>query len=277
MPSLIRLGCRVSACVGPLQPISDGRKSSQGGGKLRRQRSRFFGTVIRSVEGRMWTVLWDSIQKCSDHSFNSLRFEREGIENVLDDINVQTILESSYVVGGQRGIDNYLAEWQPPATPLPATVNPSQAPAPSQSTTVASLPTATTNTHPEIIRTPPPAVDTASLSDDEQLEIPREQLLPTPHSREWFVAQAAATAAATAVAASAVTTTTGATAANAVTAEEEEGQEAHETDPDAELSEENFDPNELARDLAEEDHDGRHRARWNQYLQDKHQLLLEQL
>jgi hypothetical protein len=76
MPSSIRLGCRVSGRVGPLQPISDDRIASQGGGKLRRQRSRFYGTVIRSVEGRMWTVLWDSIQKCSDHSFNSLRFER---------------------------------------------------------------------------------------------------------------------------------------------------------------------------------------------------------
>jgi hypothetical protein len=26
----------------------------------------------------MWTVLWDSIQKCSDNSFNSLKFERQG-------------------------------------------------------------------------------------------------------------------------------------------------------------------------------------------------------
>jgi hypothetical protein len=151
------------------------------------------------------------------------------------------------------------------------TVDPSQATAPSTTivtppNTKTASPTATTNT-PEIITTPPTTVDTASLTENEDLEIPREQVLPTPHPREWFVAQAAATAAANAVTASAVTTA--ATAANAVN---EEG-EAHETDPDADLFEENFDPNELARDLAEEDHDGRHRARWNQYLQDKPALI----
>jgi hypothetical protein len=90
------------------------------------------------MEGRTWTVLWDSIQQCSDHSFNSLKFEKQGALNSLDGMNVESILQTRYV-RDQQGIDCYLAEWQPLATPLPDRVNPLQAPplqAPTQSTAV---------------------------------------------------------------------------------------------------------------------------------------------
>ena len=110
MPSSIRIGSRVSGLIGPLLPLYEGQK--------RRKRQRFFGIVIRSVANHSWTVYWPEIDRCADHSFNSLKHEGSNAMGI-DGIDIEATMSSKYLGKDQRAIDMFLEMWQPPATPLP--------------------------------------------------------------------------------------------------------------------------------------------------------------
>ena len=99
MPSSIRIGSQVSGLIGPLLPLSDGQKW--------RKRQRFFGIVIRSVATHTWTVYWPEIDKCADHSFNSLKYEGTNSTGI-EGIDMDGPLSSKYLGKDQRSIDLFL-------------------------------------------------------------------------------------------------------------------------------------------------------------------------
>ena len=111
MPGTIRVGCKVSGLIGP--------KLSLTGTQKRRTRQRFFGTVVKSCPNQKWTVYWHEIDRCADHSFNSLKYETNSGMN-LSGVNIDSILSTKHLgAGDNKVIDTFLSTWQPPATPLP--------------------------------------------------------------------------------------------------------------------------------------------------------------
>jgi len=66
MPSVIRIGARVSAAVGPLP-----RDRPESG---RRKRATWTGLVIASMPERSWLVLWDPSGQATTHSGRLLKF-----------------------------------------------------------------------------------------------------------------------------------------------------------------------------------------------------------
>ena len=78
MPSVIRIGCRVSSKVGPLTLVSPGAK--------RRTRSLFHGIVLSSgrddyADKNKWKVLWIECGKCCDASASSLKLVALPVSN----------------------------------------------------------------------------------------------------------------------------------------------------------------------------------------------------
>ena len=111
MPGTIRVGCKVSSLIGPKLPLSGTQK--------RRTRQRFFGTVVKSCENQKWTVYWNEIDRCADHSYSNLRYETSTGMN-LEGVNIDSMLRTKHLGSAEnRVIDMFLATWQPPATPLP--------------------------------------------------------------------------------------------------------------------------------------------------------------
>ena len=97
MPSQIRIGCRVSGAVGPCEPIPPERLSQ--GGKLRRHRTRYHGTVLRSVAEKQWTVYWEEVKKASDHYANNLKFESKAPSDGLSGLDLESIYNNDYFPG----------------------------------------------------------------------------------------------------------------------------------------------------------------------------------
>jgi hypothetical protein len=106
MPSQIRVGCRVSAAVGPFLPIPAERANE--GGRIRRHRSRYHGIVLRSFAEKQWTVYWEEVKKAADHFGNQLKLEKKETEKGLDGVDVEVILQNNYVKD-QNGLDQALA------------------------------------------------------------------------------------------------------------------------------------------------------------------------
>ena len=115
MPTIIRVGCKVSGAVGPfLEPTP---------GQTRRKRVRFDGVVICSAPGQKWTVYWTNISQACDHHPNTLRFVSAGTEESLRRYNIDDILTIRFI----NSIDEYLASWQQPApAPQPSRRNQNQ-------------------------------------------------------------------------------------------------------------------------------------------------------
>jgi hypothetical protein len=105
MPSQIRIGCRVSAAVGPFLPIAPERQNE--GGRVRRHRSRYHGVVIRSFAEKQWTVYWEEVKKAADHFGNQLKFEKKAPVEGLVGLDLETILNNDYVKD-QNGLDHAL-------------------------------------------------------------------------------------------------------------------------------------------------------------------------
>jgi hypothetical protein len=80
MPSQIRIGCRVSAAVGPYIPRAEGSK--------RRSRSRYHGVVIRYFAEKQWTV-YEEVKK-------ALKFERKAPAEGLAGLDLESILNDNY-------------------------------------------------------------------------------------------------------------------------------------------------------------------------------------
>ncbi len=95
MPSVLRIGCKVSAAVGPFKELQPGAR--------RRTRENFTGTIIKSDENRQFTVYWYNFNKAATHSSNSLRFESNGEQNIGSS-EILSILANHYVIN-QAGLD----------------------------------------------------------------------------------------------------------------------------------------------------------------------------
>ena len=108
MPTVIRVGSKVSGAVGPLlEPVP---------GQARRRRVRFDGIVIRSAENQRWTVYWRNISQACDHPSQVLRLvSSTDAEENLRRLNVSDILQNRLI----DNIDSYLASWQQQTTPVP--------------------------------------------------------------------------------------------------------------------------------------------------------------
>lgn len=87
MPSSIRIGSRVSALIGPLQPLSEAQLQMDK--RPKRKRERLFGTVFLSAPEHRLVVFWDRISRCSDHSTAQLCDQKERVcqEDVLRLVN----------------------------------------------------------------------------------------------------------------------------------------------------------------------------------------------
>jgi hypothetical protein len=95
MPSQIRIGCRVSAAVGPYIPIPPEQQMAEG--IKRRSRSRYHGVVIRSFAEKQWTVYWEEVKKASNHFGQKLKFERKAPAEGLVGLDLESILNDNYV------------------------------------------------------------------------------------------------------------------------------------------------------------------------------------
>lgn len=75
MPSTLRIGSRVSGCVGPFLPICHTASTNESGKRPRRHRQRFYGVIIASVAERTWKVLWNETGQATDTKAQVLRLE----------------------------------------------------------------------------------------------------------------------------------------------------------------------------------------------------------
>lgn len=75
MPSVLRIGCRVSGCVGPLLPAAPLGASNESGKRQRRTRERRYGVILSSVAEKTWRVLWDETGEVTDTKGQVLRYE----------------------------------------------------------------------------------------------------------------------------------------------------------------------------------------------------------
>ena len=121
MPSQICIVCRVSGAVGPYMPIPPERQSQ--GGRLRRHRAHYHGTVLRSIGEKQWTVYWEEIEKASDHFANTLKFESKAPTNGLEGLDLESIYNDHYYPG-PNGLDHALlgtsrTERRPPVIATP--------------------------------------------------------------------------------------------------------------------------------------------------------------
>ena len=106
MPSQLRLGCRVSGAVGPLQnrpnvPTTDpnGTRRTQ-----RRTRMRYHGWILRSDPNCRWTVYWENVQVCSCHPGNILKYENSADNEAFSRLDVDYLIRNRFV-GDQLGLD----------------------------------------------------------------------------------------------------------------------------------------------------------------------------
>ncbi len=74
-------------------PPTDGKAN-------RHARQRLKGVVMRSVSLRVWTVYWESIDRCADHTVTPLKYGNKG--PILEYLNVYLMLSSKYI-GDQGG------------------------------------------------------------------------------------------------------------------------------------------------------------------------------
>jgi hypothetical protein len=246
MPSSLRLGCRVSAAVGPLLPQSASGK--------RRTRQRFKGILIRSEENRRWMVFWDDIGRCSIHPGVILRFEESQTQSTdpLGGLNVANIIDTLNV-GDQQGIDVFsrMGSVVAPTPPSTATVTPT----PPSTTTVTPCPPSTatlTTASPAIAAetlAPPSTVAANSI-----VNLAPEALNPTV-----TLVLRAATHAAT-------------TVESPPTVEDQDPASLEHTQ-----EEDTFDPMSIVADMLEDDRDGTYLRRFQEYLEKKRLMTGDQV
>ena len=102
MPGTIRVGCKVSGLIGPKLPLTGTQK--------RRTRQRFFGTVVKSCPNQKWTVYWHEIDRCADHSFNSLKYETNSGMN-LSGVNMDSRTRCRRSLWSPEYHTGYLGRW----------------------------------------------------------------------------------------------------------------------------------------------------------------------
>ena len=245
MPGTIRVGCKVSGLIGPKLPLTGAQK--------RRTRQRFFGTVLRSCENQKWTVYWHEIDRCADHSFNSLKYETSTGMN-LSGVNVDSILNTKYLgAGDNKVIDTFLSTWQPPATPLPPAPTGQAAPQTQPSVVETAESTTTEPTidlQPITMHQPTPSQDSNSTnlsnfltdpdSDPSINNTPTPKLDPTTTNTQQSV---------------------------------ETNQGTSSTDNQEPEQEEVFDPQSIVRDILEDDRTGTNLRLREQYEQEKENLV----
>jgi hypothetical protein len=252
MLSQIRIGCRVSAAVGPYIPIS-----------LEQQ---------RAFAEKQWTVYWEEVQKAADHFGQSLKFERkataQGLAGLLD---LESILNHNYVKD-LTGLDRAWAtlgrqdQRESPGTPAatvgttvenvcPPVVAVATAitapipPLPMASTTQAITqndhdipPTATADTTPGVSapEQAPPATTTAPVEiqdgDSSSLLLAHANNHQDPNPVQPPV-------------------------------------DPSEQDPDSALDEDPYDPQSVLEDFLEDLADGRHTHQFQLYLSNKQELI----
>ena len=247
MPSkAIRVGCKVSSLIGPMQPLSEGQK--------RRTRERFFGTVIKSADNQQWTVYWDRIDRCANHSYNSLKYEAEKGSG-LDGVNIDTILKTKHL-GDSKAIEPFLSWWQPPATPLPFLT-----------TTTTRAPRA------EATNTSTLNIDEVSISTNSMRHIqPAPNDLSSDQSGRDSISDL--TPNETATTTSEPIPNEGTQNERNDTPDEEDGDLLLEGEACELLElEEVFDPNSIIRDFVEDERQGRHLQLQAKYEQEKSELI----
>ena len=107
MPSQIRIGSKVSACVGPLQDISQAEKDK----RKKRSCQCLFGTVVQSSADQKWTVYWEDIGRASFASSSLLKDEGWQANIDLGKINAILDSDSSLVFKSQKEMDVFLEGW----------------------------------------------------------------------------------------------------------------------------------------------------------------------
>ena len=234
MPSLIRIGCRVTGLVGPLQPVIPGDV------RKKRKRERFVGTVIGSCPDKNWMVRWDNIGKVAIHHGAKLAFLSPAPENALEGIDLEAARAGTDFVGSQKGIDEYLKTWTPVTNPSTISTN----------NTTATNTTMTTDTNDNsnveaIVETVFVEEQTAGNNDNNNNNNNNtdESIITTddPIATESVIV-------------------------------ENSTEEA--VDPDTqEIETELFDDNELAAELAEDHRTGRHFQQWTTYMEEKAALV----
>jgi hypothetical protein len=237
MPSIIRVGCRVSGLVGPLQELQNGQR--------RRTRMRFFGVVVRSVPEQKWTVYWEAIQRVADHGFAVLKFEsRPPADGGLVGLNIEQLMNDTMYIRDQQGIDDYLKTWQPPR-----------------------LPTNNSNSHHDTI---PPATTGTDRQGQQHDTIP-----PTTTGTDQAQQHDTIPPTTTGVDQAQQHDTIPPTTTGTDQAQQHATIPIVETDPDDEYDEEVFDPISIVREFMDETSTDSHLRRQTQYLQEKLALMAE--
>ena len=241
MPSVIRVGCRVTGLVGPFLSLTPGAK--------RRTRQRFTGTVIGSSPDQQWMVKWDDIGKVANHPHGKLRFLAPALPNALKNVDLEALRTGPDFVKNQAGIDAYLSTWvDNHIHSREISIN---------STTVVS----NTSNNMEITdRTIVPT--NIEINSDGRSNSSAAFINSSVTESETNVAPPVE-------------------GINPSVAEVEAPSEAviydneEEEDPDLEEMENNYDINELSEELAEDDRTGRHLQQWARYLREKANLIGE--
>ena len=114
MPSQIRIGSKVSACVGPLQDISQAEKDK----RKKRSCQRLFGTVVQSSADQKWTVYWEDIGRASFSSSSLLKDEGQQANIDLGKINAILDSDSSLVFKSQKEMDVFFGRLNVSPTPI---------------------------------------------------------------------------------------------------------------------------------------------------------------
>ena len=106
MPSIITLGSRVSAKVGPLleAPARDPSVAPPGKRSRRRTRATYHGTVIESIGGTVWRVYWDDCNKTSDHLSTSLRVHGKEGESTRSKLSIEEVSALNKRLSGQPNV-----------------------------------------------------------------------------------------------------------------------------------------------------------------------------
>ena len=263
MPSIITLGSRVSAKVGPLFEDPP-RDPSPGPPKKRSRRARatYHGTVLASIGGTVWRVYWDDCNKTADHLSSSLKVHGRLGKSARSPLSLEEVSalntrlsdQTNVHVGSHVQLLDYTMKLSAAAN-APALANPAVA--------VASCP-AFAAAH---VTTPAVAADVAATVISPAVATPDVATVVT--SPLLLLAAAAAVTspafAATAVTSPVLAATEIAAAATSTT-----------SDPDVEECEDEvFDPNAIEAELRQDEGTSRHLLRMATYLAVKAELIAD--
>ena len=116
MPSSITLGSRVCATIGPFldqigsqAPQQNGSTCERPQKRVRRSRSKLYGTVIESVADSLWKVWWEGYQVTANHKSTNLRLPQGSRQSVIEIDRINEIKATLQRQSGSQHIGSHQA------------------------------------------------------------------------------------------------------------------------------------------------------------------------